>query len=333
MVISLSGRQGSGKTLLANEVVKRGFSKMSFADKLRELVSEIYNIPIDFLIDPIIKNKNLEKPLVWNKKYTSILEKMVGFDGLNHENKLLHSYREAMQFIGTGVLRAFDNDFHVKETDKRISSKDNFVFDDVRFINELNLLKSKNAFCIYIVRPYNFKYSNHISEVQLCRSDFEYIILNNKPKHSLLKEFNIFLDRIEDNLVDIATNRKECGFQQPCENDYNTNAFLHPNKQNSYWAGFISNKGQIERHSKYNYSLKVKSNNLELVKGFRNFLKSNENIQEDKAYNFVINCPFIIDDLKRWNIDPTKSKCSDPPDCVKNDSKLLKSWREGFNTY
>lgn len=52
MIIGLTGYKGCGKDTLASLLVEReGFIKMSFADKLREVCSDVFGIPMEWFLD------------------------------------------------------------------------------------------------------------------------------------------------------------------------------------------------------------------------------------------------------------------------------------------
>lgn len=61
-VVFVSGRKDSGKDTLADLLVKeKGFVKFSFANYLKELVSEQYKIPLEYCHDQVKKESPLEQ--------------------------------------------------------------------------------------------------------------------------------------------------------------------------------------------------------------------------------------------------------------------------------
>jgi hypothetical protein len=343
MIIAFSGRKHSGKTTLSKIAEHNNFQKISFGDKLKELVVKIYDWPLEWLYDPEKKDEFLNQPVFWNKETAKRMSALIGNNcSLDETTKELTSIRETLQYIGTEILRKYDNDFHLNELVKKIIPGNNYVLDDVRFKNELNLLKSMNAVCIYIMRPYYFDdISNHISEVNLNRHDFEHVLLNTMSLKRFQRQFKMYLDRL------LVTNRgnggltKESLFQLlqkhnfnalaaakelSCsidkiywwakkfmihmprnQYDHNINSFSSPNPENSYWAGLLSADGTIKKH-KGNYILELPSTDESLTSGFKKFLKCNKPIFINKRigrsdrHDLTICCPYIIDDLKHWNI-------------------------------
>ena len=123
MIVSLTGRKGSGKSVLADELVKQGFTKIGFADYLISLVSCLYRLPLDSLNDPFLKEKVLKTPLLFGEEQITYIEKENDIIIHNRENKTFLTIREALQIIGTEVLRNADPDFHVKKLKDRIRDK------------------------------------------------------------------------------------------------------------------------------------------------------------------------------------------------------------------
>ena len=92
--------------------------------------------------------------------------------------------RQLLQFIGTDLIRKYNTNWHVNRIRKMIDKNKNYVFDDVRFKNELNLVKELGGECWFIIRPIINNVSNHESETSLTWRDFgNKIIINNS--HSL----------------------------------------------------------------------------------------------------------------------------------------------------
>lgn len=198
MIISFSGRQKSGKTTLANIFQQAGFKKISFADKLRELVCKLYGFTLEETSDPITKDAILDQPLVWNEYVADLLAELIESDkNLHYEDKNFISIREALQYIGTEVLRRYDPDFHTKEFQKAIDPTLNYVCDDNRFLNEFKCIDSiEQSHQFYIIRPYYFKYSNHASENDLNRSHFNYVLNNNGTLEQFLDQGHDIFDKI-----------------------------------------------------------------------------------------------------------------------------------------
>jgi len=68
IVVAVSGWKGSGKDTVAEYLVKEhGYFRLAFADILKEMVAEQYNIPVDWCHDTALKEKPLTKYPVESK--------------------------------------------------------------------------------------------------------------------------------------------------------------------------------------------------------------------------------------------------------------------------
>lgn len=311
MIISLSGRKKSGKTTLAKEAINRGFIKISFADKLKKIISDVLSCPIDELYDQYLKEKKYNKPIYW-KDIKIKLENILKIKTPNDlENKTLESHRDVLQFVGTEVLRKIDPEFHVNSLKEIIEPNKNYILDDTRFLNELNMLTRLGADCIFTIRPYYEEYSNHTSETELSRKYFERIILNNQSKDKMIEKFIRFLDN-KDNLLNTISSRSGSTL---------SNFFLSETPESCYFCGILYSKSQIV--FKNNCLLIQLSDRVEAE-----YPKDLFSIYENK---FTIDNQIYLDDLKRWNILEKNKDKSFYPEILKDKADLQKFWFKGVN--
>lgn len=341
MIIGLSGRKHSGKTEFSNVLVNHfGFKRASFACGLKKIVAELYNWSEQSLYDPIQKEEILKEPVLWNdyacSKLMFIINKQLNFTG----SKIFKTRREAMQYIGSDVIRNHDPDFHINYFKNHYKEGD-WVCDDMRFQNEKKVLDDMGAKSIYILRPYYWNYSNHISEISLNRNDFDLILLNNQSLEDYLnKSFYFCLDFVKNSynndrnqILDLyhkngieglsnlfKTSKKTSKFK--LNNKYlvdtknNKNNFFSqsPNEINSYWAGIVA-AGTIHKGEELVF------NNRKLFKDLIKLIDYKNN------YSNAIYSPYIIDDLKLWNISPSSN--IKVPEIINNNIDLLSSWIKG----
>lgn len=311
-VISISGRKGSGKSTLANILIKKGFKRVSFADRLKFLVATLYSWDLDRMGELNYKEEMLSLPVLWNISSARTLESMIEApEGcLFWEERLLCSRREALQYIGTEILRKYDVDFHVKSLIASIIPLENYVLDDTRFPNELKALRDINATCIFVIRPAYFDFSNHASEVMLTRHDFELILLNDMSLPTLIKSGEWFFNTTlastppkisRSELIALIGGRRsaEVAFEQGCSRDKivwwarkhlvrledrnyvcDDEAFSQPTCEAAYWAGLLSADGCIKCSGSSRTSMMVELSSIDysLVHGFQKFLKTNKPI-------------------------------------------------------
>lgn len=353
MIISLSGRLKSGKTSLANELTNIGYKKIAFADFLKNVLSSLYDEKIEKYILPEYKSEKIDFNYDYDtyQKLISIVNEPLPFLG----KRRFSSRREILQYIGTEVCQKYDKDFHVKKTMSSLHNDQNYVFDDCRFINEFQALKSLNAYQIFVLRPDNFDISNHISEVELNWSNFDYYIINsnlNRAKKTItkfakygIKEpfacHKVLLSDLKKSAVG------KCHYKHDTvmclANNYIKNAdyidhaaLLSASAEAAYYAGVLSASNCIKKNSKSStYFVELSSRDIELVQGFANFLQTNKSISlknkrlGQALYKLVVNSSFIIENLKYWNLKPD-SRCEQIPDIIRNDLKLLKFWILGL---
>lgn len=115
MLIAFIGRAGSGKDYQCKKLVDQGFTKIAFADCLRDVSAKLLGMPIDYLYD----NYDL-------LKITEL------FNGL--------TLRNILENLGS-ALRDIDEDFLVNQALKRVKHKNsNYCISDARYLNELKAL-------------------------------------------------------------------------------------------------------------------------------------------------------------------------------------------------
>ena len=154
-LIGLSGKKGSGKDLfyeLFNEIVF-GYENKKFADKLKQICSILSGLPIEYFYN--------------RKKYSIYLE--------NWNMDI----RTMMQKVGTEVFRQnFDENTWAKSLFSDFKDS-KWIITDVRFLNEVNIIRKYNGILIRIERPNNEKKDNHASEISLDYYDkWDYKIIN-----------------------------------------------------------------------------------------------------------------------------------------------------------
>ena len=179
-VIGLSGRKECGKSEIAKIFEKYGYKRISFATPLKIITAHIAKCKVD----DINSLKNVVKNYVLSDDDKIYLSSETGIDlsfieeKLN--NKVLPTIRDIMQYVGTDVIRASNENWHVNKIKNIIlQSKDNFIIDDVRFSNELNMIHELNGDSWFIIRPIINNVSNHKSENSLTWRDTKYVFINN----------------------------------------------------------------------------------------------------------------------------------------------------------
>ena len=164
VILGISGKRGVGKTLMASHLVRTcGFIKMWFAEELKKLACQFFPFSGEDLASPKLKEKK------WRT-----------YDW---------SPREFLIHLGE-FARFHDENFWTKKTLDKCTQKDAYyVFDDVRYDNEYNIIKNMGGKIIRINRyteqnPYGEDLDTP-SETQLDKHKFDYVIekcRNTSPK-------------------------------------------------------------------------------------------------------------------------------------------------------
>lgn len=194
MIVFLVGKKGSGKSTCSQYLIdNHNFIKLSFAKPLKECVACLYRVDEKLLDSLEYKETKLAKPWIWNKeKYDQLCAFFCIRADIPIVDRVFNTPREAMQYIGTDILRTIDPNFHINKTKPKIIkaniNKQNIVLDDVRFCNERDMLCKYGAIGIYINRP-NLLEDSHSSENELNHTMFDKLIKNDGTKEELLVKF------------------------------------------------------------------------------------------------------------------------------------------------
>lgn len=197
-VVVLAGKKGSGKTTLAKMLCENnGYVRMSFADPIKDIICELFDINRKTLekVKNLLPTDEYQYTFNWATK-----RKFMKLTGLGRAvmrkcrfKRGFHSMREVMQFLATDVIRAIDKDWFVNKMVERISaSEENIVIDDLRFTNEFETLWSKYIF---------FEFSN----VSMAKFIYIYRDIDNNDAHE--SENSLTFDDIS-NMEHICNNEK-----------------------------------------------------------------------------------------------------------------------------
>ena len=202
-IIGFAGRLGSGKSELAKICEEKGYRRIAFAMPLKQLVADVIKVDIS----DINELKNVEKDYSLTKlefmyiatetgiPYQFVLEEMEGVK--------FTTVRQLLQFIGTNLIRKHNPNWHVNRLRNVITGLDaDYVIDDVRFPNELELIKEFGGDAWFIIRPMVENISNHESETSLDWRDFgTKIIINDNGLERFKFRWESFLSHYEQSIA------------------------------------------------------------------------------------------------------------------------------------
>jgi hypothetical protein len=167
MIIGLTGYAQSGKDTVANVLVERyGFTRVAFADKIRELLYEANPMYDSIVGEPLFVKAKVDR------------------DGWEEAKKSPH-IRRLLQTTGVAARKLFGEDFWVKQALKDITPEGNYVIADVRFENEADEIKFTGGQIWRIKRLGVAPVNGHISETQMDGYKVDQIFVNNSTVDDL----------------------------------------------------------------------------------------------------------------------------------------------------
>lgn len=199
MIFGVCGFQSAGKDSVAEILVKNfGFTKLSFASALKDVLSIIFSWPRDKL------EGLTQEDRIWRETVDVWWAKELNMPQL--------SPRFAMTHFGTEIFRNhFHQDIWLKIVEKQLGNHDKIVVTDCRFVNEIELVKKYGGKIIHVHKnlPHWFTdYKNeslldekiknivsniHISELSWIKCKFDYEIENNSTLVELQEKLTNFL--------------------------------------------------------------------------------------------------------------------------------------------
>jgi hypothetical protein len=272
MIVALSGRKQSGKSLVSNVLIERGYVRHSFATFLKTTLVEILCLPNASFYDEKQKEAAFKDEILWDSKKTAMLSVLSEESIPHYGDKVLHSIREVMEYVGTDILRRFDRDFHVKKTAKALATYDgDVVIDDMRFPNEVSALKAVGALEFFVMRPFHTEYSNnHVeSSVNWTMPEFDSVLVNMGTK-----------EEFYTNLSMAMSGRRGIFGAEATTTDY---LFTDKGKRTAEEAGYLSEIG-------------VTQDGI-----LSDPLVSTYSAIYDVPEGWIRRNPFIIENLKMWN--------------------------------
>lgn len=185
-IIGFAGRKRSGKGVLSNHLrSKYNATVITLAQSIKDICCEYLGIPIDELNAEKDRNtlyhinwddliKHLSKIL--NVQYHDIMQLAMRSVDLSDGMLVQNSIRELLQIIGTDIIRELNPNWHVDRMVEEINNCDSdfIAIDDVRFMNEKDVIESLGGTVFFLIRPdLSVDISNHVSEVGLTWTDFK----------------------------------------------------------------------------------------------------------------------------------------------------------------
>lgn len=174
MIIGLIGYAQSGKDTVASILIERyGFERRAFADKIRDILYDM---------NPIVSCSP--------SGYLQDLVNLVGWDEAKQEPQV----RKLLQNLGVACRTHIDTDVWVDAAMNTMDVSKNYVITDVRFLNEIDRLRSARATIWRVTRPGVGPVNQHVSETELASVQADETIYNDGDKNDLLAKVIRTLD-------------------------------------------------------------------------------------------------------------------------------------------
>jgi dephospho-CoA kinase len=202
MIIGICGFQSSGKDTVADYLVKEhGFIKMSFASKLKDIISMMFGWPREKLEGLTKEDREWREQVDYWWSDTLNMQQLTP--------------RYVMQYFATDLFRnKFHPDIWVKIVENELkklleeSTKPNIVISDCRFSNEINMLIRLGGKIIHVHRnppQWFYKYrageypqamsSKHVSEISWIKCYYDYEIDNSGTIDELHKKIKYIVEK------------------------------------------------------------------------------------------------------------------------------------------
>ena len=289
-IIGICGRKESGKSVIGSVCKEYGYEVIRFAEPLKLLISNLIKVDRKDL-DAL---KTVEREYTFNDDDFEFISNETSIP-INFVSSILkgntyHTVRELLQVIGTDLIRKYNINWHVDKTREYVESKKdtNFLIDDVRFPNEVDMIRELGGTCWFIIRPKLNNISNHISETALKWQDFDNLIVNDKDEETLRQNWESFMSKGYEN----SLNERYQTLDNIIGNkDLQTEMWINEEYEKALATLFIS-KYEFSYRPRFLYEFDGKM--IIDAEGHLKYVKYGENTVEN------IENPFEIEDLKKF---------------------------------
>ncbi len=203
MIIGFAGKAASGKTTAAKHLLEQSSAHIAIlpmAVVLREEVENFIRQVGGDVYTPLVYGDQDDKVRVFYVNEDRALEYCpvwADFVAVNHDiqdqpGQFAVTVRRILQWWGTEYRRAQDPDYWTKVWERKLQEYDltdiHILVDDVRFVNELDVIKKQGGMFIKIERPGFNGANNHSSESSLDHYDHWDLIIENDDSLEQFKQ-------------------------------------------------------------------------------------------------------------------------------------------------
>lgn len=172
-LIAFTGKIGAGKSTCAEFLEKCGYNRLAFAAPLKELISELFSIPLEHLNNQAKKEEIIKELNVTPRQLLQVI-------GTDCFRNCLHAKLPELQLQDNSIWIEIAK----RKIEKYKRSNSNIVIEDARFENELQFIYSYGGIVINVIRPDVEKINNisaaaHESETSLNNNHTDITLVNN----------------------------------------------------------------------------------------------------------------------------------------------------------
>lgn len=192
-LVGLCGFARSGKDTVAQHMVSQGWTRVAFADKLRDMLYALN--PIIALDTHEVFQMGFEDPVA--KVEEGIRLRTIVDNETWDEAKVNHvEIRQLLQRLGTEAGReCVDDNLWVSLAEEKIESAGGpVVVADCRFPNEVQMVRRRGGTLIWIEREGVGAVNAHASEHSIMENDCDYTIWNSGTLETLYESVETILD-------------------------------------------------------------------------------------------------------------------------------------------
>ena len=184
-IIAITGQMNSGKTTIAEYLQSKGYTPISFAGPLKDIVSHLFNLDRDMVEGSTEESRKRRE------------ERLDISDTLGKDV----TTRTLLQDIGVMFRDNFHIDIWCILAGQKIKPGHNYVFTDLRFPSEAEFIKKFNAHILRVTRkPLDTLISaksQHSSETAMKDIIPDYYITNNGTKNDLYMKLDGLLGQFD----------------------------------------------------------------------------------------------------------------------------------------
>lgn len=196
-IIAISGWKRSGKDTVASYLIENyGAKRIAFADPLKDLVSELFELDRSSIDDPFQKEAPMLDLEVNPKDMFSLTVADFMTKEFRHDNgdyvdnlgefRPAYWTRRALCILVGSTMRTVDSDFWVKKAVAQTEPGKLYVISDARYQNEIESLKRTGAHVISVrINRFDNSPSKDPSERDLDNYDFDVVLSNRQTVQDL----------------------------------------------------------------------------------------------------------------------------------------------------